>query len=1116
MAKRLSGLDKNRGYRPLKASAQAESKVRARLEQQPKMGALAQAVRAEFLAAAPESLKAKYILPLPISAADVLSEGGPVGNMAGYFGRLLRGTREEQFEKLSPDEGRRTAFVMNGNGLRSLRRSDNTPKSGAAILETVGYTHEQIKKTVAAGNRFELAVIPPSANAQILPATWPNVLKVIAEQHADHLPGLAAAFEKHGAALARTPFEKIEAQAGYSFAALKADDPRYMTPERFGALKDPTLVQVRSFLYHTEQLRELFAGDGFTLKPSGQRGVREFITPNVALDELRGATKAPLPPSGTPLGSAPPVKWQMTGNRDTARALNAVLLSNPSLRKHPENKLGVLMHEMMKRLGWSRGEPYSVFLGDIEGLEQNPLETAIKHGVLRRVGGALTFTDQNAVLVVLGDLVDRGPRGLRTVLELADLKEHSPDRVHVVLGNHEMGKGDILPKLRLYENLEEPAFVNWLAEKQVGREGLAGLEPEQRIELAKPLNTVENRLQYYLENRAARGQLAYHTQELNRLNGQATEPQPRRTALEEMALFREELSLLRNAPVSAAEAAQDYIDSFKPGGRMFRLFTKSTLGVSGGSHVGLPPGIDAFHGGPSNVSLTRPIDGQPAKYNPSGTVDFGDFTSRNTAEGERLLNSYAMTGVIPERLVYVGESAWDGVSEQNRSIDVGTTYTAGSSRVLGSGKNRTVDPLNRGQLTKFIAESMAESGRQGQVIGHRPIGPVPVFADSPNRTFLTYADTSYSNTSKDLAGSESLLIATKQGMLMVGRAGPENAGRLVTWTRALDRDANTPVGKVTTDGFLVNGVTIDDQGGLKYYLTRYVPGHRLEQKLVDVTELRKLKPVRNYGEEREPGSAEAWRTALGGVPFDEAAGLEKADGKTDYRRKYTLLTSIEELESMRQGRPLVGVASSSKLGMVPFTEEQSKAAMDSMVDTLGQEVMYLTGGSDPVANIDGRQVPAAETQLHRKVAALRETSAGAPPLLGLIPSEQNIEGLGSAKAFMEAGPPDDWDSPLLANLEMARQNSGVMVFAGGGATPAKVLREALDPKYSNVDFILFASDPVNGQIAEPKGASDALAADILSMPEAQRPKNIHLLFASEAPTLGALTRGLVEDKRARG
>jgi hypothetical protein len=83
--------------------------------------------------------------------------------------------------------------------------------------------------------------------------------------------------------------------------------------------------------------------------------------------------------------------------------------------------------------------PIVVAIGDVHGA-YNPLDRLL--GDLH-VAYDL-FTDEthrevapHATLVFLGDYVDRGPRAYDVLIRLASLKAASPDRVVVILGNHE-------------------------------------------------------------------------------------------------------------------------------------------------------------------------------------------------------------------------------------------------------------------------------------------------------------------------------------------------------------------------------------------------------------------------------------------------------------------------------------------------------------------------------------------------------------------------------------------------------------------------------------------------------------------------------------------------------
>ena len=53
-------------------------------------------------------------------------------------------------------------------------------------------------------------------------------------------------------------------------------------------------ADVRAFLYHTMNLNNLFAGDGYTYTPDGRRGHREYLAANVPRDQLERWATCPL------------------------------------------------------------------------------------------------------------------------------------------------------------------------------------------------------------------------------------------------------------------------------------------------------------------------------------------------------------------------------------------------------------------------------------------------------------------------------------------------------------------------------------------------------------------------------------------------------------------------------------------------------------------------------------------------------------------------------------------------------------------------------------------------------------------------------------------------------
>jgi hypothetical protein len=108
-------------------------------------------------------------------------------------------------------------------------------------------------------------------------------------------PEVAEIIKETAAELKRTPFAQFEAAAGFHFH--EADvagraDPRWTTADRLVAEfpTDRAAWRVRSFLYHVVKLRELYAGNGYTLTETGERGMLEYIALNEPVQKLGGVT----------------------------------------------------------------------------------------------------------------------------------------------------------------------------------------------------------------------------------------------------------------------------------------------------------------------------------------------------------------------------------------------------------------------------------------------------------------------------------------------------------------------------------------------------------------------------------------------------------------------------------------------------------------------------------------------------------------------------------------------------------------------------------------------------------------------------------------------------------
>lgn len=199
--------------------------------------------------------------------------------ICGLFGRIVRGNCDQDFLSLSEDPRRKVVFLLDSQGLSEL-----PGMSGYQMLIHVGHTPAEIhRRVVEQGKSFKLVLFPDSHAVRL--ANWDGVLEAVIEAYPEH----AASMQRHRDALERFSLTEIEQQVGFKFADVFEHDLRFMTSERF-ANSEQTLWQTRAFLYHIVQLRELFSGDGFTHTADGRRGVREYLIPNRAIEQLAHRT----------------------------------------------------------------------------------------------------------------------------------------------------------------------------------------------------------------------------------------------------------------------------------------------------------------------------------------------------------------------------------------------------------------------------------------------------------------------------------------------------------------------------------------------------------------------------------------------------------------------------------------------------------------------------------------------------------------------------------------------------------------------------------------------------------------------------------------------------------
>lgn len=195
----------------------------------------------------------------------------------GLCGRIIRGKTPQDFERLSDDPSRLLVYLTDSEGLESL-----IGKRGYDQLVTIGHHPDHIVSQVSQGKSYKLVVFP---EAEALVADWDGMLELTSKVY----PETAPYCKKYALELKSWPFERYEALAGYRFKDV--DDPanpKFMSFEKWQQ-SSKGLIHLRALLYHAIHVRELYRGDGYTYDENGTRGVKEYLLPNLKIEEIEGA-----------------------------------------------------------------------------------------------------------------------------------------------------------------------------------------------------------------------------------------------------------------------------------------------------------------------------------------------------------------------------------------------------------------------------------------------------------------------------------------------------------------------------------------------------------------------------------------------------------------------------------------------------------------------------------------------------------------------------------------------------------------------------------------------------------------------------------------------------------
>jgi len=224
----------------------------------------------------------------PEQFVDLFKQGqkAPVD---GICSRIIRIKEPSHRERLSGDDpSRRIVFVTDAAG-----SADLLGKNGWECLMHIGYPDDWVRNDLLpSGTEFELIVFPETSASQ---ATWDNFLKVVATAY----PDVAEDCRKHVQDLKDWKWPWYAMKLLWPIEAQKKTTPWNTPNEKFMSLenylKSPRdTAHFRAFLAHSCYANKLFHGDGYTYDDKGNRGLAEFVMPDMKIADIAGVARVDL------------------------------------------------------------------------------------------------------------------------------------------------------------------------------------------------------------------------------------------------------------------------------------------------------------------------------------------------------------------------------------------------------------------------------------------------------------------------------------------------------------------------------------------------------------------------------------------------------------------------------------------------------------------------------------------------------------------------------------------------------------------------------------------------------------------------------------------------------
>lgn len=220
-------------------------------------------------------------------------------------GRLIHGfppDRDPGFGRLlTSDEWKRLSWVFGPDAL-----SNFLGKNAREICLELGCGEVWLDERLAQGKLFKLAIFP-SSSVNAVRATWDGVEQLLKQYYPECWDPYV---KNHFNTIRESNFSAIQALADYDMlqanlaerdhATGESSNPNYMSLQRL--LKriqtcDPSIVEVRQWLWDEIGLKSLYKGDGYVYDDGGNRGPSEYLACNMPLANIIGIEVLDVVPS---------------------------------------------------------------------------------------------------------------------------------------------------------------------------------------------------------------------------------------------------------------------------------------------------------------------------------------------------------------------------------------------------------------------------------------------------------------------------------------------------------------------------------------------------------------------------------------------------------------------------------------------------------------------------------------------------------------------------------------------------------------------------------------------------------------------------------------------------